>query len=131
MESNQITKCSHGDIEKNVIVTKHTKIVHKVFSKMLIFIKTTSEFLTHDSFHPVLVMVMRELNKAGSGGSGGLYGFEKKELCIQIMSLLLIEIGLPPVLAHYSASVIEKQIETVYTMGFHKWRRHHKHCVIF
>jgi len=113
----QIAKCEHKIPEHNVVAVKHTKIIHKVYGKMSLFVKSTSELLSHDAFHTVLIMVMRDLNKHN------LYGFEKKTIAIEVMTLLLQELGLPHVIAHYSAEVIEQQIETVYALGFHRWKR--------
>lgn len=117
MDDLQITKCPHPNIDKDLVTTKHARIVHKIYQKMLVFVKTTTELVTHESFNVVLISVMRELNKHR------LYGFEKRALAVEIMTLLLMELGMPHVVAHYTAGVIERQLETVYMMGFHKWKR--------
>jgi hypothetical protein len=125
-EPTRIAKCDHITKEKDITTIKHAKIVHKIYTKMSVFIKTTHDFLTHDNFQIVLVQVMRELRKAS-----GLYGFEKRQIAIEIMSLLLMELGMPSVVAHYTSEIIERQIETLYTMAMHKYKRKHKHCIIF
>ena len=72
-EPTQIAKCSHEPMDSTTVTVKHTKIVAKIYVKMTIFIKTTTELLNHDSFNIVLIQTMREVNKFRN-----LYSFEKK-----------------------------------------------------
>jgi hypothetical protein len=106
--------------DKEIVVTRHTKIVHKVFTKMRTLIKTTHGELNHENVHSVLVLVMRDMRKYR------LAGFDKKTLAIEIMTLLLMELGVPGVVAHWSAEVLERQLEMAYTFGFHKFKRARK-----
>jgi len=103
------------------IFQKNEKVVHKIYSKMVTFVKTTSENLDHDNFTIILTKVMRDLNKTG------IYGFEKKAIAIGVMTLLLESLGVPHTLSYYTAEIIEAQIEHIYSHGLHRWKRPHKH----
>lgn len=117
--------CKHNKLQKDAVVTQHHKIVHKIYTKMRTLIKSTYEVLDHENFHATVVIVMREVRKYSR-----LSGMEKKWLVIQIMTLLLDSLGVPPVVSHYSAEIIASQIETAYTLGLHKYKRTHRHCVL-
>lgn len=117
-------------IKNAKIFQKNEKIVHKIYSKMLTFVKTTDENsnLDHDNFTIILTKVMRDLNKTS------IYGFEKKTIAIGIMTILLDSLGLPHVVSYYTAEIIEAQVEHIYNHGLHRWKRPHKHrpnCIIF
>ena len=119
--------CNHSEIvkpEKKAIFERNAKILHKVYSKVLTHIKTTDGELCHENMNFTIQIVMRELNKAG-----GLYGFEKKEICLQVLILLLDSIGLPHIISYYTAECIEELIETIYKSGFHRFKKIRK-CII-
>lgn len=114
--------CHHTKDEKSTaeIVNKHVKIIHKISTKMNTMIKATGERLSHTNFHPILIQVMRDLNKHK------LTGIEKRDMSIMIMQLLLESIGLPGIVSHYSAEIIVTMIEHIYHARLHKYKRPHK-----
>lgn len=116
--------CEH-DVDKNVIITRNTKILHKIHARMKTLIKSTEKEINHNNFNMILIKVMRELNKHG------LYGFEKQKLAVEIMTLLLDELSpAPHIVNHYTVELIVEMIEIVYTHGFHRYKRVKKCCVM-
>jgi len=116
--------CDHPESKENkVIYDKNIKIIHKVLSKLSTYIKATVNEITHENFHTLLTVTMREINK------NSLYGHEKKEICTHIILLLLEMHGMPHITAFYTAHVIESAIEEIYSYGFHKFKRVKK-CII-
>lgn len=113
------TSCNH-DSEKEVVITKNIKIIFKIYNKTKLMIRSTYKELNFDNFSPVLILVMRELSKHK------LTGYSKHQMAVEIMSLLLVELGVPPVISHYSAEGISRVIEYIYVNGFHKYKRPHK-----
>ena len=82
------------------------------------------EEINHNNAGFILQAVMRELNKHS------LYGFDKKEMAIFIMSLLLESVGCPEAVAYYVPLVIAEMIETVYINRMHKFKRTSKCSVM-
>ena len=117
-----MSECSHAKKERKTadIVTRNVKIVHKIYRKVETLIKASSRELDHHNLHPTLLVVMRELNKTG------LNGFQKKELGVMIMTLLLDSVGLPHIVSSYSASIIADMIEFAYVNGLHRYKRPHR-----
>ena len=113
------TQCNH-DVDKEIIVTKNTKIIFKIYNKTKLLIKTTYDELNFDNFSFILTMVMRELSKYK------LSGYSKHQMAVEIMTLLMSELGVPPVIGHYTAEAISRMIEHIYTNGFHKYKRKSK-----
>ena len=103
--------------EHDSVIQKNIKTVHKIYSKLRTDIKTTQRELSHSNFQAYLIMCMREVAKYR------LFGFEKKTICVEILSLLLLELGLPPVVAHYTAEVISDQVEHAYEIGMYRYKR--------
>ena len=103
--------------QQDAIIGKNIRVVYKIYNKMKTQIKTTSRELDHSNFSQYLIIIMRELNK------NKLFGLEKKVIAVELMTLLLCELGLPHVVAHYSAEVISGQIEHIYNHGFHRYKR--------
>ena len=114
-------KCEH---DKKAIFNRNSKILHKIYIKLTTYIKTTNKTLDHDNFNFVVQIVMRELNK------NKLYGFEKKELCTQIIILLLDSLGLPHIINYYTVEAIGEAIEYIYNHNFHRFKKN-KSCIIF
>lgn len=114
--------CHHSKDEKSTaeIVQKHVNIIHKISTKMTTMIKASGEHLSHTNFNPILIQVMRDLNKHK------LNGFEKRDIAIMIMQLLLDWVGLPHIVSEYTAEIIVTMIEHVYHAGLHKYKRPHK-----
>ena len=114
--------CHHDKDEKSTaeIVNKHVKIIHKISTKMNTMIKATGERLGHINFHPILIQVMRDLNKHK------LTGIEKRDMAIMIMQLLLESIGLPGLVSEYTAEIIVTMVEHIYHAKLHKYKRCHK-----
>ena len=115
-------QCPHEKEKRRTadIVTKNVKIVHKVYRKMEVLIKASAGELNHCNMHPTLLVVMRELSKTG------LNGFQKKDLAIMIMTLLLDSVGVPHIVSSYGASVIADMIEHAYGLGLHRYKRPHR-----
>ena len=116
--------CTHNDKNSKAIFDGHVKIIHKILTKMSIMIKATEKEINHQNFNIILVQIMRDLNK------NKLEGFQKKTLAVTIITLILTELGMPHIVAHYTSEIIEESIETIYSMGLHRWKRTHKHCII-
>lgn len=114
-----MSTCNH-DTETETIITKNTKIIFKVYSKLKVLIKTTYDDLNFDNFYHVLILVMRELAKYK------LDGYSKHQMAVQIMSLLLMELGVPSVISYYSSEAISRMIEHIYVNGMHRYKRPHK-----
>ena len=117
-----MTECPHAKKERKTsdIVTRNVKIVHKIFRKVETLIKASARDLDHNNMHPTLLVVMRELNKTG------LNGFQKKDLAVMIMTLLLDSVGLPHIVSSYGSEVLVNMIEFAYVNGLHRYKRPHK-----
>lgn len=114
-----MSSCSHSQDEKQTaeIVQKHVKIIHKISTKMNTLIKASGDKLTHHNFNPILIQVMRDLNKHK------LNGWEKRDMAIMIMQLLLDWVGLPDIISHYTAEIIVTMVEHIYHAKLHKYKR--------
>lgn len=121
-EYQEIEDLKHNNI---VIISKNSKIIYKIYNKMLILIKSAYKTLDHTNFNLILTACMKQLNKEGT-----LYGFEKKELAISICMLLLDAIGYPEIISAFSVGVIANLIENIYTHNMHRYKQNKK-CVIF
>lgn len=99
-------------------LTKVDKVRHVVFQKVRIMFLNT---VTDQNFHEVVIRVMRELNKHN------IYGFQKKDLAIQIVALLLQEFGVPSVVTTWTMESVAILIETIYQKGYH---RKHRSCAV-
>lgn len=99
-------------------LTKLDKIRYTVFQKVRVMFLNT---VTEKNFYEIVIRVMRELNKHG------LYGFQKKELAIQIVSLLLQEFGVPAVVTVWTMESIAVVVESIYVKGYHRKRNK---CII-
>ena len=106
--------------QQDAIVAKNIRVIHKIYNKMKVQIKTTSREIDHSNFSQYMIIVMRELCKQK------LFGLEKKVIAVELMTLLLSELGLPHVVSHYTAEIISSQIEHIYTHGFHRYKRPHR-----
>ncbi len=106
-----------------VVITKHHKIIHKVFMKLNTMIKSTYVLLNDTNATLVLTRIMRELNKES------LYGFEKKILAISIMILLLDSLGTPDIVSRMTAVFIADTIELIYAHSMHRYKKSGK-CII-
>lgn len=115
--------CKHDQTEQRAIFDKKIKVIHEITNKLSIYIKATSKEITHDNFKTILIITMRELNKHK------LHGETKKELCTQIITLLLDSFGLPHIISYYTGEIIGIAIEEIYLYGFHRFKRVNR-CVM-
>lgn len=116
-------QCRHIDTnkeEQKAIFDRNSKVLYKIYSKLNTFIKTGDKVLGHENYNFIVQIVMRELNKHK------LYGFEKKDLCIQIMALLLDTFGLPHLLSFYTAEATVAAIDYIYSHNFHRFKKRKK-----
>lgn len=107
-----------------VVISKNTKIIHKIYGKMLTFIRSTHGVLNESNFTFILTKVMREINK-----NSKLYGFEKKTIALECMTLLLDIIGCPDSISRFTATIIVELIEMIYTHSMHRFKTEPK-CII-
>lgn len=112
------------ECEDLVIVTKHSKVIHKIYIKCISFIKTTHGMLNEGNFTLILTQVMRNLNKHN------LYGFEKKKLAVEIMILLLDSVGCPDTVSRFTVEMIVDLIEMIYTYNMHRYKHESRSCII-
>lgn len=117
-------ECTHEDMKSKASFDKKLKIINQIYNKLTIYIKATMEEITHNNAGFILQVIMRELNK-----QSGLYGFDKKDMAIFIMVLLLESLGCPEVIAYYVPMVIAEMIETIYINRMHKFKKTSK-CFI-
>lgn len=106
-----------------VVITKHSKIIHKIFTKMSTLIKSVYATLNETNYSLILTKTMRELNKES------LFGFQKRDIAVCIMVLLLDSLGCPDVISRFTAEVTMDLIENIYTHNMHRFK-HEKRCVI-
>jgi hypothetical protein len=66
---------------------------------------------------------MREINKES------LYGFEKKNIAISIMVLLLDALGTPDMVSKMTATAIADTVELIYSHSMHRYKKTGK-CII-
>jgi hypothetical protein len=118
----QITQTDDTDLDI-VIITKHNKIIHKIYMKMNTLIKSTYGLLHEHNIALILTRVMRELNKES------LYGFEKKNIAISIMVLLLDSLGTPDMVSKMTATAIADTVELIYSNSMHRYKKTGK-CII-
>jgi len=111
------------ECEDVIIITKHSKIIHSIYSKCNTFIKSTHGVLNESNYTLILTHVMRNLNKHN------LYGWEKKKLAVEIMILLLDALGSPDCVSRFTVEVTADLIEMIYTYSIHRYK-HNKKCVI-
>lgn len=112
--------------EKNdniVIITKNTKIIYKIFSKMNIIIKSTYKIFDESNISIIMTQTMRQLNKEN------IYGFEKKEIAICIMLLLLDSLSAPDIITKFNADSLCDLIELIYNHNMHRYKTE-KTCLI-
>jgi hypothetical protein len=107
----------------NVIITRHTKIVYNVYNKMRTLIISTNEVLGEHNAALIITRVMRELNK-----STDLYGFEKRQLTLAIVTMLLETVGCPTTSSELTAIAILKLIEFIYVSNMHRYKNGKKTC---
>jgi hypothetical protein len=98
--------------KKEILLGKQDKIRYSVYMKCKV---KFNNFVDDSNWHSCIVFVMREINK-----SGVKYGFTKKTLAVEILTLLLSDIGCPELLARASAEVVAEVIEAIYLQGYHK-----------
>ena len=112
--------CNHDRQSKksSEVIDKHGKIMHKIHSKFSLMIKATGSRLSHINLNQYIVQIMRDLNKHKK-----LHGFEKKDLCILIIVVLLDSLGMPGILSELTAELIEESIEHIYHLKIHKYKR--------
>jgi len=121
-----MSNCEHTEKDipkKAAIFDKNVKIIHNIYSKLSTHIRTGDKEITFDNFHIITQITMRELNKHS------LYGFEKKELCVGLLVLLLDSFGLPHIINYYTVEAMSDIIETIYVNRMHKFKKPKK-CVI-
>ncbi len=116
-------KKNNHDCDDVVIITKHSKIIHKIYSKMHTFIKSAYGLLNESNYTIILIEVMKELNKHN------LYGWEKKKLAIEIMILLLDVVGCPDAISKFTAETTIGLIENIYTHNIHRYKQEKK-CIV-
>ena len=114
-----MSSCAH-DKDKEAIISRHTKIIFKIYSKIKVLVATTYTNITFDNFSMVLTIVMRELQKYN------LDGYSKHSMAVEIMALLLETMGLDPVISHFTGEIISRMIEHIYVNGLHRYKRPHK-----
>lgn len=123
MEEQEINnKPKEHNCEDVVIITKHSKIIHRIYTKTHTFIRSAYGLLNESNYTIILVQVMRELNKHN------IYGWEKKKLCLEIMILLLDAIGCPDA-SKFTAEITLNLIENIYTHNIHRYK-HQSNCII-
>ncbi len=118
----RLTQTDEPDLDI-VIITKHNKIIHKIYMKMNTLIKSTYGLLHDHNVSLILTRVMREINKES------LYGFEKKNIAISIMVLLLDALGTPDMVSKMTATAIADTIELIYSHSMHRYKKTGK-CII-
>jgi hypothetical protein len=106
-----------------VTITKNSKIIYKVYTKMYTLIKSAYGLLSETNYTLILTDVMKQLNKES------LFGFQKKELAVCIMILLLDALGCPTVISKFTAEVTIDLLELIYTHNFHRYKHQNK-CII-
>lgn len=123
MASENPPKCEHGkELKDDPSFSKKVKTVHKILSKLSTYIKATIQEIDHENVPLLLQIVMRELNKTKFKGP------EKRDMAIFIMETLLESFGVPEIIAHYTAELIERLLENIYNHGMHKFKR--RNCVL-
>ena len=118
----RLTQTDEPDLDI-VIITKHNKIIHKIYMKMNTLIKSTYGLLHDHNISLILTRVMREINKES------LYGFEKKNIAISIMVLLLDALGTPDMVSKMTATAIADTVELIYSHSMHRYKKTGK-CII-
>jgi hypothetical protein len=71
-------------------------------------------FIDESNFHSSIVFVMRELNKTK------FFGFTKKALAIEIMTLILTDIAAPEIVARGGSELVAEIVEAIYLQGYHR-----------
>ena len=112
-------KCEH-ETKSKALFDKHVKIFHKIYTKIMLVVKATDGELNDNNLALYLIQIMRELNKYK------LEGFQKKQLAVSIITLLLMELGLPHIVSKYTAEILEQTVEEIYKIALHKFKRPHK-----
>jgi hypothetical protein len=100
-----------------VVITKNSKIVHKVFMKLKTLILSTTRTLDQGQVSLILTRVMYELNKES------LYGFQKRSIAISIMVLLLDAVGTPDTASRVTAEIIAELVEMIYAASLHRYKK--------
>jgi hypothetical protein len=103
------------EVDTDMIINKHTKIVHKIYSKMKTLVLSTNEVVGEHNVALLLARVMRELNKTN------LYGFEKHQLAVVILMLLLDSVGCPHTASAITAEAVVKLVEFIYASNMHRY----------
>lgn len=111
-------------LEDVIVVTKNSKIVHKVFSKLKTLVLSTTRTLDHEHVSIILTRIMYELNKET------LYGFQKRSLAISIMVLLLDAVGTPDAVSKITAEAIAELIELIYAASLHRYKKKGSKCTV-
>jgi hypothetical protein len=115
---------NNKQIDTNIItISKNSKIIYKIYTKMNVLIKSAYGLLDETNYSLILTNVMKQLNKEK------LFGFEKKELAICIMVLLLDSVGCPSVISKFTAEATVEIIEMIYTHNMHRYKQTGK-CVV-
>lgn len=124
MDENQLENSPKDhNCEDIVIITKNQKILHKIYTKTLTYIKSAYGMLSEANYSLIVTRVMRELNKET------LYGFEKRRLCLEIMILLLDICGCPDTISKFTAEATLTIIESIYNANMHRYKTERK-CII-
>lgn len=110
MDKTELNKVCNNDVE---IITprRDDKIRALVYNKIKIMILNN---LNEVNLHNTIILIMRELNKQN------LYGFSKKKLAVEIVTLLISECGNDDIKILYSMTAISEIIETIYINKYHK-----------
>ena len=111
-------------VEDVIVITKNSKIVHKIFTKLKTLILSTTRTLDHDHVSIILTRVMYELNKES------LYGFQKRSIAISIMVLLLEALGTPDTTSNMTAEAIADLIELIYAASLHRYKKKGSRCIV-
>lgn len=119
IKTSQVPAPYSYDIDAEVSVDRKDEITHKIYVRA----KTHCLNSLHiGNIHDVCVLVMRELNKCR-----GLFGFNKKQIALNIISLLVNEYGSDELKMVFNIQVVDDMIENIYNQGYH---RKMKCCII-
>lgn len=100
------------DIDAEVSVDKKDQITHKVYVRAKTHCLNSVNF---GNIHDICVLIMKELNK-----HRGLYGFNKKKMALNIISLLVEEYGSDELKMVFNIQVVDDMIENIYNQGYHR-----------
>lgn len=122
-DDNPIPRLEAKDSTDIIIVTKHAKIIHKIYTKMHTLIRSSYGLLNESNYTLILTQIMRQLNKHN------IYGFEKKQLAVELTILLLDSTGCPDAASRFTVEVTISLIEMIYNYNMHRYKTNSK-CII-